>query len=129
VKRLACIVGFLCLPLLVAPAYAHHSFSAFFDADSPVDLTGTITALEWANPHVWFYLDVVRPGGQVQNWGFEMGSPNGLVRQGWSRDALEIGREVRVVGFLAKDGTLKAAVRSVTLPSGERLSGAQNESN
>src|SRR5215204_1928636 len=84
------------------PAIAHHAFNAEFDRQKPIELTGKVTRLEWANPHARIYFDVVGEKGQVVNWDFEMGSPNGLMRQGWSRNSLKPGDEIKVNGWLAK---------------------------
>lgn len=108
-------------------ASAHHAFAAVFDRDAPVELAGTVTQIEWMNPHVWFYIDVESDGGDVENWGLEMGSPNSLVRRGWRSTTLETGIKVRVNGFRAKDGTRRGAVETVTLQSGEQLFGAQDQ--
>ena len=113
---------------LVTPAAAHHSFAAVFDRDQPIEISGTVTSIEWMNPHVWFYIDVVNDDGEIENWGFEMGSPNGLIRRGWNYSALEVGAEVSIVGVLARDGSQRAAIRTVTLSTGEALFGAQDES-
>ena len=108
-----------------APALAHHSFAAIFDSDEPVELTGTVTRVEWMNPHVWLYLDVTNEEGAVESWSFEMGSPNRLTRYGWHENSLTEGQVVTIAGSRSRDGGLKAAVSTVTLPSGERLFGAQ----
>ncbi len=113
---------------LWVPVSAHHSFAAVFDRDQPVELTGTVTDVEWLNPHVWFYVDVQDESGEIENWGFEMGSPNGLIRRGWNHNSLRVGDEVSVVGVLARDGSQRAAVRTVTLSTGQSLFGAQDES-
>ncbi len=91
-------------------------------------MAGVITRVEWANPHVWFYVDVETNNGGTESWGFELGSVNHLVRLGWNRDALEVGEPVTVSAVRARDDSLRAAVRTVTLASGEQLFGGQNES-
>jgi len=106
-------------------AAAHHSFSAVFDRQKAVELTGTVSKVEWTNPHVWFYVDVKNDTGGVENWGFEMGSPAGLIRRGWNHTVLQTGQVVTVAGLRARDGSLRAAVRTVTLSTGESLVGAQ----
>lgn len=106
-------------------AAAHHSFAAIFDANKPVELTGTVTRVEWMNPHTWIYLDVAKDDGTLEQWAFEMGSPNRLVRYGWNQDSLPPGQTVTIAGSRARDGSLKAAVDTVTLPSGQQLFGAQ----
>jgi DNA/RNA endonuclease YhcR with UshA esterase domain len=112
-----------------APAAGHHSFSAIFDANKPVTLTGTVTRIEWMNPHTWIYLDVKKDDGSVEAWAFEMGSPNRLMRFGWNQGSLPTGASVTIVGSQARDGSMKAAVDTVTLPDGKRLLGAQDSSN
>jgi uncharacterized protein DUF6152 len=103
-----------------APAVAHHSFAAEFDADTPIELTGTVTKVEWANPHTFFYIDV-DGGGKIENWALELGSPNGLMRRGWTRNSMQIGDTVTVSGWRAKDGSAKGNARSVVLSTGEKL--------
>jgi hypothetical protein len=97
-------------------AVAHHSFSAEFDAEKRVEMTGIVTNIQWSNPHVWFYINVKDEAtGEVTNWGAEMGPPHLLQRQGWRRDTLSIGEEVTVNGFLARNGSKRVNARSVTL--------------
>jgi hypothetical protein len=116
--------AFLLVAAMPLPAPAHHAFSAEFDAKKPVKLTGSVTKIEWQNPHIWFYMDVKEDGGKVTNWGMEMASPNILIRAGWSRNSLKVGDMVSVDGFRAKDGSFLANAQMVTLAaSGQRLFG------
>ena len=117
------ILGTAALGLLLAavPVMAHHSFAAEFDSAKPIKLTGTVTKIEWMNPHAYFYIDVKDASGKVTNWGLEMGSPNGLMRQGWTRNSMKIGDEITVEGSAAKDGSNIGNARSVTLAGGQRL--------
>jgi hypothetical protein len=123
------LLGITSISVLSSLAVAHHSFSAVFDVDLPVVVSGRVTEVEWLNPHVWFFVDVETDDGEVQNWGFEMGSPNGLIRRGWRHDSLQPGQIVTVEGVRARDGSQRGAVRSVSLPDGTSLFGAQDESN
>ena len=107
---------------------AHHSFAAVFDPDRPIEITGTVTNVEWMNPHVWIYVDALTDDGGIENWAFELGSPNGLIRRGWRHDSLAEGQTVTVRGVLARDGTSRGAVRTIMLPNGASLFGAQDES-
>ena len=110
------------------PAVAHHSFAATFDREQSVELTGTVTEIDWRNPHVWLYVDIENEQGVIENWGFEMGSPNGLIRLGWNRNSLQVGRVVTVSGARARDGSRRGSVRAVTLSTGESLFVARDES-
>ena len=114
--------------LAAVPAPAHHSFAAEFDADKPVKLTGAVTKIEWANPHVWFYLDVKDEAGTVSNWGMEMGGPNGLMRAGWTRNSMKAGDVITVEGFRARNGkNLGNAVAVILTSTGQRLFAASSQ--
>ena len=118
----------LALHVPTAPALAHHSFAAEFDAKQPITLTGAVTKVEWTNPHVWFYLDVKDPSGKVTNWGMEMGGPNGLLRAGWTRNSMKVGDVVTVDGFKARSGQPLGNATSVMLVStGQKLFAASSQ--
>ncbi|HEY3045605.1 MAG TPA: DUF6152 family protein [Vicinamibacterales bacterium] len=108
-----------------APVLAHHSFSAVFDGTKKVSLTGTVTKLEWANPHIWVYFDVKETNGAVTPWQCEGGAPNSLVRQGWNKNSLKTGEVISVEGSRAKDGSNTCSVSSVKTPDGKRLFAGQ----
>ena len=115
-----CLV--VCTLLLAAmPAVAHHAFAAEFDSDRPVKVRGTITKIEWVNPHAWLYVDVKSPDGKVVNWHFELGPPNALFRLGWKKDVIPVGTEVEITGFRAKSMEAVANGRSIILPDGREL--------
>jgi len=103
------------------PVIAHHSFAAEFDAKRPVKLRGTVTKMEWINPHSWIHIDVKTPDGKVEKWMVEGGAPNALLRRGWNRKSLLPGTEILVEGFQAKDGAMRANGRDITFPDGKKL--------
>ena len=103
------------------PAPAHHSFAGEFDGTKPIKLQGTITKVEWINPHAWIHIDVKKPDGSVESWAIEGGTPNTLFRRGITRDSVKVGTVINVDGYLARDGTNKANGRDLTLPDGKKL--------
>jgi len=104
-----------------APAWAHHAFAAEFDSKKPVKLRGTVTKMEWINPHAWIHVDVKKADGTVDEWMVEAGTPNTLLRRGFTKDSLKPGTEILVDGYQSKDGSLRANGRDVTLPDGKTL--------
>jgi len=100
---------------------AHHAFAAEFDANKPVNFKGTVTKMEWINPHVWIHLDVKKPNGKVENWAFEAGTPNVLFRRGFTKQSLLPGTEIVVDGYQAKDGSQRANGRDLTFADGKKL--------
>ena len=125
-SKAALLVGILWLGSTM-PVPAHHAFAAEFDINSPVTVTGSVTKVEWMNPHVWFYIDVTAESGAGATWGMEMGSPNALMRAGWMRTSMAIGDVVTVEGYRAKDGTTTANARAVMLTkTGKRLFAASS---
>src|SRR5215471_2096205 len=124
---LAVMVGAVALFAFAMPVFGHHSFAAEFDSAKPVTFTGVVTKVEWMNPHTYFYVDVKdAQTGKVENWACEMGSPNGLTRQGWNRNTLKVGMIVSLEGTRAKDGTKRANARNV-LVDGKKLGAASSE--
>ena len=118
--KLLLVTSFLSLGFSVK---AHHSFSAVFDAETPVDVIGTVSKVEWMNPHAWFYVDVEGEDGNVVNWAFEIGSPNGLRRRGWSRNTVKVDDVISVSGYRARDGSNRGNVASITLADGRVMTG------
>ncbi|HZI81774.1 MAG TPA: DUF6152 family protein [Vicinamibacterales bacterium] len=122
-SRLFGVVAGVAFAVAVAavPVIAHHSFAAEFDAKKPVKLRGTVTKMEWINPHSWIHIDVKTPDGKVEQWMVEGGAPNALLRRGWNKNSLLPGTEIFVEGFQAKDGALRANGRDITFPDGKKL--------
>jgi hypothetical protein len=119
-KTMVFLSGIL-LAVGAVPALAHHSFAAEYDSNKPITLKGAVTKMEWQNPHARFYVDVTDEAGKVTNWELELGSPNGLMRRGWTRNSLKPGDTVTVEGYLAKDGSKLANARNVTLGDGRKI--------
>src|SRR5712691_7616798 len=109
------------LLLAASPAIAHHSFAAEFDSAQPITLSGTVTVMEWINPHAWIHLAVKKPDGTVENWEIETGNPSALIRRGFNRNSLPPGTEITVQGFRAKDGGMRANGRDLTFKDGKKL--------
>ena len=120
-RMLSILAGGIMMAAL--PVLAHHSFSAEYDRAKPIKLTGTVTKVEWMNPHARFYLDVKGDDGKVANWEFELGSPNGLMRQGWTHNSLKEGDVVTVNGSRAKDGSNLVNATNVAFENGKRVLG------
>jgi len=107
--------------LSAAPLLAHHASAAEFDANKPVKFQGTITKMLWVNPHAWIYVDVKKPDGTVEEWMIEAGTPNTLLRRGFTKASLQTGTQITVDGYQSKDGSLRANGRDLTLPNGQTL--------
>jgi len=120
-RTLGIWIATVALLACAAPAWAHHSFAAEYDARKPIELKGVVTKVEWTNPHARFYVDVKGDDGQVTNWNLELASPNVLMRNGWTRKSLQVGDQVIVTGSLAKDGSKMANARTVVLGDGRKV--------
>jgi hypothetical protein len=118
-KSLLMVAGLLVLA--AASLSAHHAFAAEFDANKPITLKGTVTRMEWINPHSWIHVDVKGPDGKVVSWMVEGGAPNALLRRGFTKASLPAGTEILIEGYQAKNGTHKANGRDLTLPDGKKL--------
>jgi len=114
-------VAVLSLLTAAVPLLAHHSFAAEYDSNKPITVTGTVTKMEWMNPHARFYVDVKDANGKVTSWNFELGAIPVLLKQGWRKDSLKAGDQVTVEGSMAKDGSKTANARNVKLPDGRRV--------
>ena len=126
-SRISLIATLVTLMSITTPAHAHHAFAAVFDGEDAIEVTGTVVKLEWMNPHTWFYVEAENDDGTKARWAFEMGSPNGLIRRGWSRNTLQVGQEVKITGYRAKDGSDMASAKTVALADGRELSGASSK--
>ena len=121
--RTKLVVGITAAVLLMAvvPASAHHAFAAEFDAAKPVKFRGTVTKMEWINPHAWIHIDIKGEDGKVANWMIEAAAPNALLRRGWTKNSLLPGTEILVEGFQAKDGANRANGSIITFTDGKKL--------
>src|SRR3989449_8319001 len=119
--KLSVMIAGAALLLAAVPVLAHHAFAAEFDAKRPIKLQGTVTKMEWINPHAWIHIDVKKTDGTVEEWMIEAGTPNTLLRRGLTRDSLKKGTEIVVDGYQSKDGSLRANGRDLTLPNGQTL--------
>jgi len=119
--RVSAVKLLICVLLAAAPAWAHHAFAAEFDAKKPVHLEGTVTKVELINPHSWIHVEVKGPDGKVTSWMIEAGSPNVLLRRGFTKTTIPSGTQVVVDGYQSKDGSMRANGRDITLPDGRKL--------
>ena len=114
------LAGIVFVVATATSAIAHHSFVAEYDIDQPVVLSGTVTKLEWTNPHAWIHMDATGPDGTVAEWEVELGSPNTLIRYGWNRNKVQIGETLTVDGYLSRDGLKRINSKIITLADGTR---------
>jgi hypothetical protein len=128
-RYLPATVVMVCLIVAAAPAFAHHAFQAEFDVSKPITLSGVVTKVEWTNPHAWLHISVTDASGAATVWSFELGSPNGLMRRGWTRNSVKVGDMITVMGYQAKDGSKLASTRSVSLADGRKMFAGPAEEN
>jgi hypothetical protein len=123
--RMKLAVGIAVLGVFVSGATAslgaHHAFAAEFDANKPVKFEGTVTKMQWTNPHVWLHMDVKLPDGKTESWAFEAGTPNVLFRRGFTKNSLPVGTRIVIDGYRAKDGSRRANGRDITFADGKKL--------
>ena len=117
----AAVLAGLLVTVAGAVASAHHAFAAEFDANKPVKFEGTVTSMQWINPHVWLHMDVKKPDGKVESWAFEAGTPNVLFRRGFTKNSLLPGTKIVIDGYQAKDGSRRANGRDITFPDGKKM--------
>ena len=120
-RQISIVAAGLGLLLAAVPVVAHHAFNSEFDAKKHVEFRGTVTKMEWINPHAWIHVDVKKPDGTVEAWMIEAGTPNTLLRRGLTKNSLLPGTEIKVDGYQSKDGSLRANGRDLTLPNGQTL--------
>jgi hypothetical protein len=119
--RLSIVTLGVGLLLAAVPLVAHHSFAAEYDATKAVKFTGTVTTMEWINPHAWIHIDVKKPDGKVESWMIEAGAPNALLRRGFTKASLPAGTVITVEGYQAKHGANRANGRDITYQDGRKL--------
>jgi hypothetical protein len=120
-KTFAIVITAAATLLAAVPVWAHHAFAAEFDASKPIKFRGTVTKMEWINPHAWIHVDVKGDDGKVTSWMIEAAAPNALLRRGWTKASLPAGTEILVEGYQAKDGTNRGNGSIITFTDGRKL--------
>jgi hypothetical protein len=120
-KTFLVVVAAVVILSVAAPVWAHHAFAAEFDGTKPVKFRGTVTKMQWINPHAWVNIDVKADDGSTTNWMIELAAPNALLRRGWTKNSLPVGTEILVEGYQAKDGAKRANGSIVTFTDGKKL--------